>query len=330
VKKPASATISCPNKSAPKADSKTGEGWHVYKADPFPTVEDIANDLKLCGIAGANPSLFYSFGGGYSNATKFQKANPHLNLKTLNDIMPNSFYNALGKFPNMGNEQPAQKAFIARMSQAFASVSKGEVYLVANEDANIYTTPRPDDKNPDARNVWYEYEFGELQRNDEVTAIYTVSSKTFAVDKSDAGSWVRSRTPYPGDAAAVYINADTVSPGYTCDPPTKKVTPRGNAKAASSSGCTSTFSTSTRSRTSTGSATTTETSNVSTTHSATSTKATSTKEMKTAHTTDAPSTTETPKETKTTAEPEKTTKAKESPKPKPKPKPKVPKGKHGL
>ena len=208
---PASSKITCTNPAAPK----TSDGWNIYKATTFPTVQNIVDDLKLCGIVTADDAttLFYSFAGKLSNAQRFQKANPDLNAKQINDVMPGSWYDALGKFPGMASEQGnEQMVWVARSSQALAKVSKGKVYLVASPTANIYTTPFVDPNNAwkGAHNVWYDYEFGTLQENTDVTGIYTVNSETLAIDDSVTGSWVRDRNPQ-GDKAAVNINADTVT-----------------------------------------------------------------------------------------------------------------------
>lgn len=206
---PESSSITCTNPDAPQVST----GWNVYKATSMPTVEDIVADLQLCGIITASDvqTVFYSFNGGLTNAKRFQDANPSLNLKQINQVLPDSWYAALVKFPALGQAQsPAQMAWVARTSQALAKVSKNKVYMVADPSANIYTVPYTPPK-PDAwkgpHNVWYDYEFATLQANTDVTGIYTVNSNTLAVDDSTTGSWVRGR-----DAAdAPGIDANTVT-----------------------------------------------------------------------------------------------------------------------
>lgn len=206
---PASASITCPNANAPK----TSSGWNINKAQDMPTVQDIVADLKLCGIITAEgvTTVFYSFNGGLTNAKRFQQANPSFKAKQINEVLPESWYTALDKF-NMGTAQSAaQQAFIARTSQALATVSKGNVYLVADPSANIYTIPmtppEPDQRWKGPHNVWYDYEFATLQDNTAVTAIYTVNSGNLSIDKSETGSWVRDRD----SKDAPGIDANTVT-----------------------------------------------------------------------------------------------------------------------
>jgi hypothetical protein len=207
-----SAGITCPNPKAPKG----AKGWNVYKhAKPMPSVSDIAADIKLCGILSDKTStVFYSFNGGYSNAKEFMKKNPDLNGKTINDVLPEIWYTALGKVPGLASPAGmARTAWIARTSQALATASRGDAYLVADPSANIYTVPYTDKGENDWKgphNVWFDYEFATLQNNNAVKGIYTVDSKFHAVDKSATGSWVRNRTPQ-GRKAGNHINANKVT-----------------------------------------------------------------------------------------------------------------------
>lgn len=105
----------------------------------------IAADLVLCGIVTANDAtlVLYSFGAGNQSADAFAKKNPGLNAKNINNVMPDSWFNALEKFPELGQQAQgsAQQAWVARSSQALAKVAKGDVYLMASPPTNIYTTP---------------------------------------------------------------------------------------------------------------------------------------------------------------------------------------------
>lgn len=163
--KPPSAGIKCTNPDAPQDAS----GWSVYKnAKPMPTVEDIVADIRLCGILNAETStVFYSYNGQYSNAKKFIAANPDLKAKTINDVLPESWYDALGQVPGLDSASGmARTAWIARTSQALATASSGDAYLVADPSANIYTVPYEDQGEnawKGAHNVWYDYEFATLQ-----------------------------------------------------------------------------------------------------------------------------------------------------------------------
>lgn len=138
-----------------------------------------------------------------------------LNVKTIDTVMPQTWYDAMlgHEWSDTLGSTSGQSAWVARNSQAIARVATGKVYLVASPTANIYTVPfsNPADKWMGAHNVWYDYEFRTLQMNPAVTGIYTVNSETLVIDESLTGSWVKSRTP-PGDDAALYIDADDVTP----------------------------------------------------------------------------------------------------------------------
>ncbi|KAF3765370.1 hypothetical protein M406DRAFT_67825 [Cryphonectria parasitica EP155] len=220
------ASITCPNKDAPT----TKEGWGVYKSASLPTVEVIEADLRLCGIVTAPDStmLFYSFGAGSPAARAFATKYPDLKAKNINDVMPESWFQALTKFPELTEQAKGsgQQAWVARSSQALAKAASGEVYLLAKTPTNIYTLPYDtNDKDWGWRgphNVWSDYEFATLQANPDVTAIYTVTPiyppdaedtdppTDFQIDKTGAGSWVRSRNPQGGNAA-YNVNANTVT-----------------------------------------------------------------------------------------------------------------------
>ncbi|KAF1976977.1 hypothetical protein BU23DRAFT_596503 [Bimuria novae-zelandiae CBS 107.79] len=209
----ASTLIKCPNRKAPK----DATGWNIYKnAKPMPRVEDIVADIKLCGLLSEGTStVFYSFAGGYTNAQAFIKKHPDLNGKTINDVLPESWYDALGQIPGMSNAAGlARTAWIARTSQALAAASSGNAYLVADPSANIYTVPWTDKGGENAwkgpHNVWYDYEFATLQRNPAIDAIYTVNSKTRDIKQAAADTWVRS--PRQGEDAGNHVNANTVTP----------------------------------------------------------------------------------------------------------------------
>jgi hypothetical protein len=210
--KPPSTGITCPNPEAPK--DKTG--WSVYEhATPMPKVEHIVADIKLCGILTAETStVFYSFNGGYSRAKKFVEENAGLKGKTINDVLPDSWYEALGEVPGLNSASGlARTAWVARTSQALATASSGDAYLVADPSANIYTVPfQAEGENAwkGAHNVWFDYEFATLQNNDDVKGIYTVNAETLAINSNPEGSWVRDRDPQ-GDQAGNHVNADDVT-----------------------------------------------------------------------------------------------------------------------
>jgi hypothetical protein len=210
--------VDCPNPKAPR----NAKGWGIAKHKTFPTVEQIMADYKLCGIC-SDPNarhLFYSFGGGTTAATKFKNENKELNLKVMADCMPQSFVQAGNLLPGM--EKPngaAQSLWIARNSQAFAKLASGDVYVITNgkgseaEKATIYTSPYFNQIHPwmGQHNVWYDYEFGALQRNHQVTAIYTVQNhhNPLVADKHGNGAWVRN--PAHGENAAHYVDANRVT-----------------------------------------------------------------------------------------------------------------------
>jgi hypothetical protein len=124
-----SSGVICPNPMAPKDPkgmySRTQEifkdnfsdrnsGWGLYRSRSqiLPTVQEIAADLRLCGIANdpKNTNVFYSFAANWDFATEratqplrvqvFIEKNPGFNAKTINHLMPESWYLAIGqKFP---------------------------------------------------------------------------------------------------------------------------------------------------------------------------------------------------------------------------------------
>ncbi|PVI03777.1 hypothetical protein DM02DRAFT_669504 [Periconia macrospinosa] len=203
-------------------------GWRIWTSGTLglPTVEDIVADLRSCGVATdpKNTNIFYSYGANNKkvvknviNVNRFIQANPDLNAKSINHILPQSWYIALKeKYPGADSGgSMVQKAFNARNSQAYAKVSHDEVYVLIGGGVNIYTEPTvqatPGGENlrwVGRHNVWYDYEFRTLQMNQQVTAIYTVNAETLQVDRTPDGSWVRGRH---GQNAAHHVDANTVT-----------------------------------------------------------------------------------------------------------------------
>ncbi|CAI6229907.1 unnamed protein product [Periconia digitata] len=243
-------SIVCKNKNAPK----DVDGWNISKNKPWPKVEDIVADIKLCGLLKSDtPTAFYSFGGGYSNAVKFQEKYPDKKAVTINDIMPDIWYTAANAAaPGIETPySPAAQVWSARVSQALATASSGDAYVIC-KNANIYSTPWGTDDRDFAfrgqHNVWFDYEFATLQRNSAINGIYTVAHDTLAIDDSVEGSWVRDRSPQ-GEKAKNHENANDATeekykkqkkewedanpiPGQDCGEASNAQEKRANAKSS--------------------------------------------------------------------------------------------------
>lgn len=173
--------------------------WASTKV-PFPTVESLKSDMVKCGNIGqAGPTIFYSFGATTPQARAFRDTlKPAGNM--FNDCLPDDFTKTLAKGCDLSNPQ-RQSVFVSRYAQAMAEISKGEVFLVVGPDAanGAYTTPR------ETANVWHDYEFPTLQRNQAITKVTVVPSKPPYVQKH---GWA------PSDTQAIklpYKSADTLA-----------------------------------------------------------------------------------------------------------------------
>lgn len=92
----------------------------------------------------------------------------------FNDILPSGWFAGSG---NVGEAvslvaKADKPSWWARISQAMAELSHGEVFLVVPPDINPYTTPKDNcNTTPD---FWRQVEFPTIQRNSAITQVTKV------------------------------------------------------------------------------------------------------------------------------------------------------------
>lgn len=163
----------------------------------FPTVECLRKDMQTCGNVGTGPRIFYSFGAKTVQVRKPVRDTKNPKGVMWNDALDNTYTDMLHarekKF-RLGLSS-RQKVYNARYAEAFASLTKGEVFFgVANYTGsdetgdegpgghgayqNVKRNHKPED------NVWLQYEFPTLQHKSQATKVttFSVSNGSYNVD----------------------------------------------------------------------------------------------------------------------------------------------------
>lgn len=157
----------------------------------FPTVECLKKDMETCGNVGSGPSIFYSFGAATVDVRKPVRDAMGANGVMWNDALDGTYVDMLKKQEptfKMGTAGPRQSLYVSRYAEAFASLSKGEVFFgVLNYNGefggkgayqNVAAGHNPEN------NKWIQHEMPTLQHKSQATKIttYGVNDKSFHVD----------------------------------------------------------------------------------------------------------------------------------------------------
>ena len=144
----------------------------------FPTVECLAADMLTCGNIGSDDvrSVFWSYGATTADMEHFrdQLTPPG---SCYYDLLDQEYSDRVFTRFNLHASFERNERFVQRASQAMASISRGEVFLVLLQrqgqygGVGIFQDPKPNDH---LTNIWTENEFPTLQRNPAVTRIISV------------------------------------------------------------------------------------------------------------------------------------------------------------
>lgn len=168
----------------------------------FPTVECIKKDMLTCGLVNESDPLFASFGASHRDLITFSSKVRHTQFV--------SFYNMMGPdwcaavLPNpkytMKDGSPRELLFNIRLGQAFASVCRGNAFLIIPSLVGLADIVpalrdegfgRPFGKGAfrypykaevshmgfKRYNIWRDFEFPALQRNEIVRLLVSVVSE---------------------------------------------------------------------------------------------------------------------------------------------------------
>ena len=148
-----------------------GGRWPSANETDFPTVKSIIEDMKICGNIGPN-TTFYSFGATTAQAIPFRDS---IGGFMFNDALPGSWTQAMAeRFPILARQIP-QQVLAARIAEAMAYLSRGDVYLVTADNRGAYTVPNPPQAGQ-GPNVWRFVEFPTLQRNRLISKVIRVTN----------------------------------------------------------------------------------------------------------------------------------------------------------
>ena len=207
-----------------------GEQWACADpALPFPTVDCLVADMRTCGVVGQGgaQTVFYSFGC----TTVIARTNVRDTLTPpgvmFNDALlgDDEYLRMIYTHPNYAmsdttNKNPQgmtrQNVFVARYSEALATVSTGAILFVVNARDNgqqggglgAYQNPLPSDVIP---NAWRTYEFPTLQRNPDVTSVTSIDATNGFTRTVDWQPNNNDEELPPSNAASLAVPAAAVS-----------------------------------------------------------------------------------------------------------------------
>ena len=186
----------------------TGPWDSASNGATFPTTNNIKSDMIKCGNVGnIGPTIFYSFGATTIQARGFRDTLSPRGVM-FNDALPASWTFDLSRAVNLAG-QDRQAILVARIAQAMAELSKGEVFFFAPAFADPYTIP-----NPGPPNVWRSYEFPTLQRNTGDNAITRITKVINESPYARSLGWQPNDPQFsllPSSNADAIVSSNTIS-----------------------------------------------------------------------------------------------------------------------
>lgn len=187
---------------------RNGARWACQDPDlAFPTVKCLKKDLVTCGLVRSSDPLFWSFGAHLNEIIDFTRQAPQKWYVSYDAILGVEWVDAVMSNPKFQglHDSPRDNVFAARLGQAFASVCRGQAYLIVASrpgwgggalfqkrysnlrDYGVGGPYKPGAlqysfkaKTSNAGykryNVWRDFEFPALQRNGRVANLTTVAA----------------------------------------------------------------------------------------------------------------------------------------------------------